>query len=148
MPPFNLFFVGLGWSFAVGESVGFIIMFTCFPTQQKLVNRNYPNEMGGGRVSTSMCTGRSTAPPPASCRLEPSRDAEEEERAVNGHKYGAGRGAQRTKIREERGRELNDHQNKRRRGRDSNSHHFLKGERCQRSHLRGEGGGLNGYLSG
>ena len=29
---FNLFFLGLGWPW-VGEFVGFIIIFTCFPTQ-------------------------------------------------------------------------------------------------------------------
>ena len=29
---FNLFFIGLGWPW-VGEFVGFIIIFTCFPTQ-------------------------------------------------------------------------------------------------------------------
>ena len=38
---FNLFFLGLGWPW-VGEFVGFIIIFICFPTQQNLVNRNHP----------------------------------------------------------------------------------------------------------
>ena len=36
---FNLFFLGLGWPW-VGEFVGFILIFTCFPTQHNLVNRN------------------------------------------------------------------------------------------------------------
>ena len=38
MPLFNLIFLGLGWPW-VGEFVGFVI-FTCFPTQQNLVNRH------------------------------------------------------------------------------------------------------------
>ena len=33
---FNLFFLGLGWPW-VGEFVGFIIIFSCFPTHQNLV---------------------------------------------------------------------------------------------------------------
>ena len=34
---FSLFFLGLGWPW-VGEFVGFIIILTCFPTQQNLAN--------------------------------------------------------------------------------------------------------------
>ena len=34
---FNLIFLGLGWP-RVGEFVGFIIIFVCFPTQHNLVN--------------------------------------------------------------------------------------------------------------
>ena len=41
MPLFNLIFLGLGWPW-VGEFVGFIIIFTCFPTQQNLVYRKRP----------------------------------------------------------------------------------------------------------
>ena len=37
---FNLFFLGLDWPW-VGEFVGFILIFTCFPTQQHLVNRKH-----------------------------------------------------------------------------------------------------------
>ena len=33
---FNLYFLGLGWPW-VGEFVGFIVIFICSPTQQKLV---------------------------------------------------------------------------------------------------------------
>ena len=39
---FNLIFIGLDWPW-VGEFDGFIIIFTCFPTQQNLVNRIHPN---------------------------------------------------------------------------------------------------------
>ena len=39
---FNLIFLGLGWPW-VGEFVGFIMIFICFPTQQNLVNRKHPN---------------------------------------------------------------------------------------------------------
>ena len=39
----NLIFVGLGWSW-VGEFVGFIIIFACFPTQRSLVNRKHQND--------------------------------------------------------------------------------------------------------
>ena len=38
---FTFFFGGLGWPW-VGEFVGFMIMFLCFPTQQNLVNRKHP----------------------------------------------------------------------------------------------------------
>ena len=38
---FNVIFHGLGWPW-VGEFVGFIILFTYFPTQQNLVNRKHP----------------------------------------------------------------------------------------------------------
>ena len=38
---FDLIFLGLRWPW-VGEFVGFIIAFTCFPTQQNLVNRKHP----------------------------------------------------------------------------------------------------------
>ena len=38
---FNLFFLGLGWPW-VGEFVGFIIILTCFPTQQNLVKSQAP----------------------------------------------------------------------------------------------------------
>ena len=41
MPLFNLIFLGLGW-LSVGEIVGFIMRFACFPTQQNLVNRKHP----------------------------------------------------------------------------------------------------------
>ena len=37
---FDLNFLGLGWPW-VGEFVGFMIIFTCFPSQQKLVNRRH-----------------------------------------------------------------------------------------------------------
>ena len=36
----DLVFLGLGWPW-VGEFVGFITIFTCFPTQQNLVNRKH-----------------------------------------------------------------------------------------------------------
>ena len=39
---FNLIFLGLGWPW-VGKFVGFIIIFTCFPTQENLVNRKHPD---------------------------------------------------------------------------------------------------------
>ena len=39
---FNLIFLGLGWPW-VGEFVGFIIVFTCVPTQHSLVNRKHRN---------------------------------------------------------------------------------------------------------
>ena len=39
---FHLIFRGLGWPW-VGDFVGFTIIFTCFPTQQNLVNRQHPN---------------------------------------------------------------------------------------------------------
>ena len=40
---FNLFFLGwLSWPW-VGEFVGYIIIFTCFPTQQNVVHRKQPN---------------------------------------------------------------------------------------------------------
>ena len=38
----NLIFLGLGWPW-VGEFVGFMIIFTCFPTQQNLVYRIHPS---------------------------------------------------------------------------------------------------------
>ena len=38
---FNLFFLGLGWPW-VGEFVGFIMRFTCFPTQQNWVKSQTP----------------------------------------------------------------------------------------------------------
>ena len=38
---FNLFFLGSGWPW-VGEFVGFILVFICFPTQQNLVNCKHP----------------------------------------------------------------------------------------------------------
>ena len=41
----NLIFVGLGWPW-VGEFVGFIIIFICFPTQQYLVYRKHPKASG------------------------------------------------------------------------------------------------------
>ena len=41
MPLQNLFFLRLGWPW-VGEFVGFIITYTCFPTQHNLVNRKHP----------------------------------------------------------------------------------------------------------
>ena len=46
---FNLFFswVGLGWPW-VGEFVGFVVMFICFPTHHNLVNRIHPNTLGLG----------------------------------------------------------------------------------------------------
>ena len=37
---FNLFFLWFGWLW-VGEFVGFMIIFTCFPTQQNLVYRKH-----------------------------------------------------------------------------------------------------------
>ena len=37
----NLVFLGLGWPW-VGEFVGFILIFRCFPTQHNLVNRKHP----------------------------------------------------------------------------------------------------------
>ena len=40
MPLLTYFFVGLGWP-CVGEFDGFIIIFTCFPTQQNSVNRKH-----------------------------------------------------------------------------------------------------------
>ena len=41
--PLSTYFswVGLGWP-CIGGFVGFIIIFLCFPTQQKLVNRKHP----------------------------------------------------------------------------------------------------------
>ena len=41
MPRFNLFFLGLGWPW-VGEVLGFIIIFKCFPTQHNLVSQKHP----------------------------------------------------------------------------------------------------------
>ena len=38
-------FLGLGWPW-LGELVGFIIVFICFPAQQKLVNRKHPCTSG------------------------------------------------------------------------------------------------------
>ena len=38
---YYVIFLGLGWPW-VGEFVGFIIIFRCFPTQRKLVNRKHP----------------------------------------------------------------------------------------------------------
>ena len=40
---FDLVFLGLSWP-RVGEFVGFIVIFICFPTQQNLVNRKDPNK--------------------------------------------------------------------------------------------------------
>ena len=40
-PLFNLVFIGLGWPW-VGEFVGFIIIFTCFPTQHNSEYRKHP----------------------------------------------------------------------------------------------------------
>ena len=51
---FNLFFLRLGWPW-VEEFVGFMVIFTCFPTQQNLVNRKHPI---GGLVGRSV-DGRS-----------------------------------------------------------------------------------------
>ena len=42
MPLFYLIFLGLSWPWA-GEFDGFIIMFTCFPTQQNSVYRKHPS---------------------------------------------------------------------------------------------------------
>ena len=44
---FNLIFVGLGWP-RVGEFVGFIIIFICFPTQCNSANRKHPNTKKDG----------------------------------------------------------------------------------------------------
>ena len=41
MPLLTLIFLGLGWPW-VGEFDGFILIFTCFPTQHNLVNRKHP----------------------------------------------------------------------------------------------------------
>ena len=38
---FNFFVLGLGWPW-VGKFVGFILIFTCFPTQYNMVNRKHP----------------------------------------------------------------------------------------------------------
>ena len=43
---FNLILLGLGGPW-VGKLVGFIIVFKCFPTQQKLVNRKHPDVVKG-----------------------------------------------------------------------------------------------------
>ena len=40
-------FLGLGWPW-VGEFVGFIILFICFPTQHNLVNRKHPTILRWG----------------------------------------------------------------------------------------------------
>ena len=37
---FNLFFLGLGWPW-IGEFVGFIMILTCFPSEQSLVYRKH-----------------------------------------------------------------------------------------------------------
>ena len=41
----NLLILGLGWP-RVGEFVGFVIIFVCFPTQQNLVNRKHRTNEG------------------------------------------------------------------------------------------------------
>ena len=56
---FDLFFLGLGWPW-VGEFVGFVIMFTCFPTQQNLVNRKHRIIMSKCVIAVGWFT---TAPP-------------------------------------------------------------------------------------
>ena len=43
---FNLFCLGLGWPW-VGEFVGFIIFFICFPAQQNLISRKHPRVRAG-----------------------------------------------------------------------------------------------------
>ena len=65
---FNLIFIRLGWPW-VGEFVGFIIMFTCFPTLQNLVLRIYlkhPNIViaGFSLVVLSLIAARPAAHPP------------------------------------------------------------------------------------
>ena len=62
---FNQIFLGFGWPW-VGEFVGFIITFTCFPTQQNLVYRKTAycwctvQNTCGGTVTTrdAMAQGR------------------------------------------------------------------------------------------
>ena len=48
MPLLADFFIGLGWPW-VGELIGFIIIFVCFPTQQNLVNRKHRTVVGRTR---------------------------------------------------------------------------------------------------
>ena len=55
---FNLIYLGLGWPW-VGEFVGFIIIFVCFPTQQNLVNRKHPITC---RITCRITVGKKTAP--------------------------------------------------------------------------------------
>ena len=38
-------FLGLGWHW-VGELVGFVTIFSCFPTQRNLASRKHPNVVG------------------------------------------------------------------------------------------------------
>ena len=42
MPLLTYFFLGLGWPW-VGDFVGFIIIFICFPTQENLLYRKHPD---------------------------------------------------------------------------------------------------------
>ena len=54
---FNLIFPGLGWPW-VGEFVGFIVIFICFPTQQNLVYRKHPNgEFSGENYVHGLAVG-------------------------------------------------------------------------------------------
>ena len=41
MPLLTYFFLGFGWPW-VGEFVGFVVIFICFPTRHNLVNRKHP----------------------------------------------------------------------------------------------------------
>ena len=52
---FNLFFHWLGWPW-VGEFVGFIIIFICFPTQHNLVYRTHPTTTGSHSNQDPWCT--------------------------------------------------------------------------------------------
>ena len=42
--PFIPIFLGLGWPW-VGELVGFVVRFICFPAQHNLVNRKHPTNL-------------------------------------------------------------------------------------------------------
>ena len=62
MPLLADFFIGLGWPW-VGELIGFIIIFVCFPTQQNLVNRIHP-------IGQIVCWRRSTKMKPSTLEIE------------------------------------------------------------------------------
>ena len=63
---FRLFFLGLGWPWA-GEFVGFIMIFTCFPTQHISVNRKHLN----ARLLLALIGYIENPPPPLQLHSNP-----------------------------------------------------------------------------